>query len=865
VRESGCQKDVLREGGGRMADRRVASILLLVLAFLLPERARAADDIAVTASVDRNAVRLGESVILTVETVGTQNVPAPDLGDVSAFQAQYMGPSTQISIVNGEMTSRASHSFRLTPQRTGSFRVGPIVVELDGKKYSAGEVRIDVTAGAPARGAGAAPNDLRLLVLLPKNQLYLGEQLPLQVKLLVSNTRIDDLQFPQIAADGVLVDKMPQPGRSNEIIDGRNFQVLTFPTTLTGIRPGDVRLSATMGMSLVVPRGRRRGGDPFFDRFFGSGFADKRPVNIESEAVSLTVLPLPEEEKPPGFAGAVGQFDFALEAQPTELKAGDPVTVRMRITGRGDLSRVAAPPIPVGDGFRAYDPTAVKEEENEQTRVFEQVVIPREPTITALPPVSFSFFDPSTGRYQTLTRGPIRLNVQAGEVAVEPRIVGPQGEALRPARTEELGRDIVYIKDTPGSFGRRGAPFYRSAWFAALQTLPPLGFAVLLVFSRRRERLASDPRFARFRQAGREARRALAALEDEGADGPFYDRLGGTIQAYLGAKLDLPPGAVERARVLERLGRNGSAEEVRERVESLFALIEEARYAPASGGAGERQTALRLAHEIVDRLERQGGRGWTAAIAPALAALLASMSSGAAEDARPFEPYAVFFQGNTAYREGRYDDAIREYQQVVDAGYESGSLYFNLANAEFKSGRIGAAVRDYERARRLLPRDPDVRANLRYAIEQAGVDPVEPPLWKRIAFPLAGALTTGELAPIIALLWLAFWATLAVALIVAPLRPAWRRVAWAMGLLLAFFASNLAVRVWDSELTRRAVVTAGGETAVRFEPAESGTEHFRAREGDLLVVGGESGDWYRVERGDGRRGWIPSGALGLVE
>jgi hypothetical protein len=82
--------------------------------------------------------------------------------------------------------------------------------------------------------------------------------------------------------------------------------------------------------------------------------------------------------------------------------------------------------------------------------------------------------------------------------------------------------------------------------------------------------------------------------------------------------------------------------------------------------------------------------------------------------------------------------------------------------------------------------------------------------------------------------------------------------------LLLLFASNLAVRAWDTEWTQSAVVTASGETAVRYEPAESGTEHFRAREGDMLVVGGESGGWYRVERSDGLRGWIPQAAVVVV-
>ena len=210
------------------------------------------------------------------------------------------------------------------------------------------------------------------------------------------------------------------------------------------------------------------------------------------------------------------------------------------------------------------------------------------------------------------------------------------------------------------------------------------------------------------------------------------------------------------------------------------------------------------------------------------------------------------------------DEAVDQYRRVAVAGFESGALYFNLANAELKSGRIGAAVLDYERARRLLPRDPDVRANLGYAIEQAGVELPEPPLWKRLAFPLASRLATGEMAAIVGVLWIVFWGILALSLVVVRGRPLWRRAAWIVGVLTFFLASNLAVRAWDTEWTRAAVVTASGESAVRFEPAESGTEHFRVREGDWLVVGGESGGWYRVQRPDGRRGWIPQAAVGVV-
>src|SRR6185295_2448637 len=121
--------------------------------------------------------------------------------------------------------------------------------------------------------------------------------------------------------------------------------------------------------------------------------------------------------------------------------------------------------------------------------------------------------------------------VRASTQPEEPKVVA-QSAPARPAAAEKLGRDIVYIKDTPGTLRPRTIAFYRSAWFLALQFLPLLAFASLLVFVRRRDRFAADPRLLRFRRAGREARRALSDLERAGAENGFYDRLTGMVHGY---------------------------------------------------------------------------------------------------------------------------------------------------------------------------------------------------------------------------------------------------------------------------------------------------------------------------------------------
>jgi tetratricopeptide (TPR) repeat protein len=693
------------------------------------------------------------------------------------------------------------------------------------------------------------------------------------VKVYVGNIRVDDLQYPRIPTEGVTFGKLSEPDRREEIVDGRRYQTLTFKTRLTPVHAGEVDLTATMQMNVLRPRGARRGNDPFFDRFFNGffsdSFAERQPIEIQARPARLTVLPLPEQGRPPDFNGAVGRFNFALDAKPTQLAVGDPITVRMEIRGSGNLTSVTAPEIPTDDRFRKYDPQPVKDEERPGQRVYEQVVIPRQADVTELPAVSFSFFDPEPGRYRTIRRGPVALQVSPAIVAGQPQVVS-QGAVIEPPKAaEELGRDIVFIKDAPGRLRVRGARLYARPWFLALHVVPVAAFVGLLAVVRRRERFAADPRLVRFHHAGRQVRHSLSRLAAMPADGGrFYDELTAAIHSYLSAKLDLPPGAVERNRVVERLASDGTSTELRQQVSSFFDLVEGARYARNQAALPQREEALRLAHGIVEGLERQRGlsprfaAGWLLLM---IAGAMVFPHFGVQAQGEPKGgELTAFFQGNTAYQQGAYDVAARSYQQVVDAGLESGPLYFNLGNAHFKNGRLGRAILNYERAERILPRDPDVRVNLSYALELAHEEVPPQPFWQRLLFPFASRATTGQLATLASILWFALWGLLALRLVLPASRVVVGRAAWGVLAALLILGGSLAFRVQTVELRRAAVVVEAGETAVRFEPSENGTEHFRVHEGALLEVTDERNEWFQVRRRDGRRGWIPAGVLELV-
>jgi tetratricopeptide (TPR) repeat protein len=258
---------------------------------------------------------------------------------------------------------------------------------------------------------------------------------------------------------------------------------------------------------------------------------------------------------------------------------------------------------------------------------------------------------------------------------------------------------------------------------------------------------------------------------------------------------------------------------------------------------------LARADAIVRALERERGLGRAVAVAPLL---LVAASLAWAES-----PQTLFFRANTLYAEERYAEAAAAYEQVLAGGHESGNLYFNLGNAWFKQGDVGRAILNYERARRLIPRDPDLEANLGYA---GGERPREP-VWARILFPLATRMSGDELL----LAASAAWTTLMLLLVAARLVPAAQRgasaAAIAAGVALTVLLGSAAYRLVTLDLPSWAVVVAAGDSTVRFEPSATGTAHFDAKPGDVLRLLAEREGWAQVARGDGRRGWVERDAL----
>lgn len=569
----------------------IAALCLLLATVGRPSPAQG--ELSVRAYASSERVRVGEAFTLGIEAKGSQSVPAPALANLEGFQARYIGPSTQVAIVNGQVSASVEHRFALTAQREGEFVLGPFTVAHAGQTYETNSVRVVVGAGTDTADVGGEA--LRLVLSIPRHRVYLHERIVVDVLLYVGDVTARDVHFPTLQTSGMSIEGFGQPSRATQMIDGRRYEVLRFRGAAVPVQTGTRPFGpATLNLNLVQQQ----------RNFF---FAQRQAVELRSEAIDLEVVPLPAQGRPDDFAGAVGRFALEVSASPTTVDAGDPVTVRITVRGDGNFANLAPPAFAEADGLRVYAPQLVESGEA-GVRVYEQVVIPEGTQIDALPGLRLPYFDPDAERYAVAQTAPIPLHVRdSGRASGVAEALGAPGGVVRPeSRQAPLGRDIVYIKDEPGQLLHERERRARWWWLLAWQPVPVLFYIIVLLYDRHRRRLTSDERYARSTRAGRAVRRRFGEAEAALAAGDtarFFDELEGGLREYLSARLGVPRGAVD----VERVRSAGVGETEGASIASIFAACEQVRFAPVSAAA-QPQELLAAARAVVVTLERK--RGW---------------------------------------------------------------------------------------------------------------------------------------------------------------------------------------------------------------------------------------------------------------
>ncbi|MCM8796515.1 MAG: BatD family protein [Candidatus Omnitrophica bacterium] len=592
-----------------------------------------ASDIQFEATVDRNKIALGEAFQLNLAFHGTQNVSPPGIDKIEGFEMRYVGPSTMVSIVNGVVTSSITHIYTLIPLKTGIFTIGPFSVDMQGKTLTSKPITIEVVSASSAGQSYSRQQSLdenvttkinseelkdRIFLVLSaaKRKVYLNEVIPLTIKLYINRLSVRDIQFPVIETNDFSIEKFGQPRQYREELGGVLYDVIEFTTDMFAIKPGEFSLGpAKLKCNLVVRRQAQRrrthldddffGGffnDDIFDNFFGR--YDAYPLELKSAEFPITVLPLPEEGKPEGFDGALGDFQLNVTATPLEVKAGDPITLKMTIRGEGNFDSVKSPKLQSKDGFKVYDPQV---KQNESEKIFEQVIIPESEKITHIPQISFSFFNTESGQYETLTHQPIPITVFKVDESQTKLIELPQTQ-VKAVEKEELGRDIIYLKNSPGQFRRIGRYLYKSLSFWCLQVLSFIIFLSVLILHLRQQRLSSDQRYARRLQAPLKAKKSLKEIERllrEKKTEAFFNAVFKTIREYLADRFHLPAGGITADTFEEVAKERGIAQEALEKIKKIFTACDMARYAPGQFNPKQMEAIFQDLKEIIVYLERQ--------------------------------------------------------------------------------------------------------------------------------------------------------------------------------------------------------------------------------------------------------------------
>jgi tetratricopeptide (TPR) repeat protein len=214
-------------------------------------------------------------------------------------------------------------------------------------------------------------------------------------------------------------------------------------------------------------------------------------------------------------------------------------------------------------------------------------------------------------------------------------------------------------------------------------------------------------------------------------------------------------------------------------------------------------------------------------------------------------PAAAFDSANKLYEEGKFAEAVSAYEKLAQSGETSAALYFNLGNAFFKSGQIGRAVAAYRTAEQLTPRDPDLRANLQFARNQAQGPTLSPGRWQR----WLGRLSLNEWTLLAAgAVWL--WLLLLAVLQWRPaLRPALRTYVFALAILTVFLCACVAASLRETRFTRIAIVVTS-EAVVRYGPLAESPTAFTVHDGAELRVLDQKDEWLQVSAGPRRVGWL---------
>lgn len=425
---------------------------LIVFILFLPGLLRA--EITVSLGLDRTEATTADAVRMVVSLDGTQNsAESPMIMGLDDFHISSGGTSKRIEIVNGKKSSKIEYSYYIQPKTAGVFIIGPASIKIRDKTYESNTVSL--TVGKPEQ-SDADRGALFLEAALSNDTAYSEQQIIYTLRL-YRRLKISDVSVGLPEDEMLTFRQLGEAVEYRSMVSGQPYQVLEVRYLLVPAQPGVYALEpARMGMNVYDQKRTTR--SPFDDQFFG--FTNGRPVNVTSQPLELTVLPLPQQGRPADFSGLVGTFMLNSTLEPVRIKAGESASLSVTIQGRGNVSRIPDLMLPELDGVKIYaDQPQLTSTTDQQgiagTKIMKWALVPQKDGSFITPEMGLSYFNPQTHQYESLSTLPHELTVLPGElIKAEESAMAPGAEGISAPKheVEELGRDILPVHTTMQAF-----------------------------------------------------------------------------------------------------------------------------------------------------------------------------------------------------------------------------------------------------------------------------------------------------------------------------------------------------------------------------------------------------------------------------
>ena len=820
-------------------------------------------------------VAVGEQFRLTY-TVNTQNVSDFRAGDIPDELEVLIGPNRSMQssyqMINGHTSSTSSitYTYIVSATKNGSFTIPPAHIVAGGKTIASNSLTIKVSGtasssrqrqqrddeGTELRDAGShiSGSDLFIKVSANKNRVHEQEPILLTYKVytLVSLTQLRG-DMPDLKSFySQEVDLPQQKSFSLETVNGRPYRTCTWSQyVMFPQMTGKLQIPSITFEGIVVQQNRNI--DPF-EAFFngGSGYIEVKK-KIVAPGIEIQVDPLPE--RPANFSGGVGKFTISAQLDKTETKANDPVSMRIIISGIGNLKLMKQPVINVPKDFDKYEPkvtdkTKLTHNGIEGSMIYDVLIVPRHQGKYEIPPVELTYFDTSENAYKTIKSEGFTLDVAKGSGAAS--VSDFSGQDL-----QELSKDIRYIK--LGDTRQRPLDdffFGSTAYWISLVILALIFITLFIVF---RQRAIDNANVTKMRgkKANKVATKRLkqaAKLMQAGKASAFYDEVLRALWGYVGDKLNIPVEQLSHDNISQKLSERSVDDDTISLFIGALDECEFERYAPGDPKGNMNKVydkAMTAIERIEDTMKKKRSGKTTAVV---LLLLLFPLGAGAVTKS----------EADSAYVRGQYQQAIADYEALLKQG-GSAELYYNLGNAYYRTENVTKAVLNYERALLLSPGDRDIRFNLQIARSKT-IDKIVPEsemffiTWYHALVNLMSVDAWAR----VALISLALVIVLLLVYLFAS-RIWLRKVGFFCGLVLLvlFVLSN--IFAWQQKqnlLFRKGAIIMEPSVTVKSTPAKNGTDLFILHEGTKVSITDSSmRGWLEIRIADGKEGWVERNKL----